>query len=180
MFDLWPSDCRMIVLETRQTEDPSGLSNLYLLEVAENYVLLPWRTWARWESSRCVWTPPLLLSRIKTNTRGGGDVCVVFTLDGDQCGFISHQRRKWCQQETVRTLQSWRNPNWRKVQIRTAKRTEFVLLPQYYWSQRQPAETDRMASLKFKLKWSSADARVVSWPGLVCQRRINRFTVVTL
>ncbi|XP_037533859.1 mitogen-activated protein kinase kinase kinase kinase 5 [Nematolebias whitei] len=32
---------RMIVLETRQAEDPSGLSNLYLLEVAENYVSLP-------------------------------------------------------------------------------------------------------------------------------------------
>lgn len=107
-FDLWPSDCRMIMLETRQTEDQSGLSNLYLLEVAENYVLLPWRSWARWESSRCVWTPPLLLSRIKTNTRGG-DVCVIFTLDGDQCGFIFHQRRKWCQQETVRTFQSRRH-----------------------------------------------------------------------
>ncbi|XP_013871355.1 mitogen-activated protein kinase kinase kinase kinase 5 isoform X4 [Austrofundulus limnaeus] len=31
---------RMVVLETRQVEDQSGLSNLYLLEVAENYVLL--------------------------------------------------------------------------------------------------------------------------------------------
>ncbi|XP_007552530.1 PREDICTED: mitogen-activated protein kinase kinase kinase kinase 1 isoform X1 [Poecilia mexicana] len=32
---------RMVVLETRQVEDQLGLSNLYLLEVAENYVLLP-------------------------------------------------------------------------------------------------------------------------------------------
>lgn len=33
---------RRIVLETRQTEDQSGLSNLYVLENAENYVLLAW------------------------------------------------------------------------------------------------------------------------------------------
>ncbi|XP_061684023.1 mitogen-activated protein kinase kinase kinase kinase 5-like [Syngnathoides biaculeatus] len=32
---------RMVVLETHQTEDPLGLSNLYLLEIAENYVMLP-------------------------------------------------------------------------------------------------------------------------------------------
>ncbi|KAM4743187.1 LOW QUALITY PROTEIN: mitogen-activated protein kinase kinase kinase kinase 5 [Anableps anableps] len=32
---------RMVVLETRQVEDQLGLSNLYLLEIAENYVLLP-------------------------------------------------------------------------------------------------------------------------------------------
>ncbi|XP_072248159.1 mitogen-activated protein kinase kinase kinase kinase 5-like [Leuresthes tenuis] len=32
---------RMIVLETRQIEDQSGLSNLYILETAEKYVLLP-------------------------------------------------------------------------------------------------------------------------------------------
>uniref|UniRef100_A0A7N6B0L5 non-specific serine/threonine protein kinase n=1 Tax=Anabas testudineus TaxID=64144 RepID=A0A7N6B0L5_ANATE len=32
---------RMVVLETRQTEDQSGLSNLYVLEIAENYVMLP-------------------------------------------------------------------------------------------------------------------------------------------
>ncbi|XP_034384711.1 mitogen-activated protein kinase kinase kinase kinase 5-like isoform X2 [Cyclopterus lumpus] len=31
---------RMVVLETRQTEDQSGLSNLYVLEIAENYVML--------------------------------------------------------------------------------------------------------------------------------------------
>ncbi|XP_017296176.1 mitogen-activated protein kinase kinase kinase kinase 5 isoform X2 [Kryptolebias marmoratus] len=40
VYRLVKSD-RMVVLETRQTEDQSGLSNLYLLEVAENYVLLP-------------------------------------------------------------------------------------------------------------------------------------------
>ncbi|XP_041668430.1 mitogen-activated protein kinase kinase kinase kinase 5-like isoform X2 [Cheilinus undulatus] len=32
---------RMVVLETRQTEDQTGLSNLYVLEIAENYVMLP-------------------------------------------------------------------------------------------------------------------------------------------
>ncbi|MEQ2175786.1 hypothetical protein GOODEAATRI_021299, partial [Goodea atripinnis] len=32
---------KMVVLETRQIEDQLGLSNLYLLEIAENYVLLP-------------------------------------------------------------------------------------------------------------------------------------------
>ncbi|XP_061916574.1 mitogen-activated protein kinase kinase kinase kinase 5-like isoform X3 [Entelurus aequoreus] len=32
---------RMVVMETHQTEDQSGLSNLYLLEIAENYVMLP-------------------------------------------------------------------------------------------------------------------------------------------
>ncbi|XP_069574367.1 mitogen-activated protein kinase kinase kinase kinase 5-like [Brachyistius frenatus] len=32
---------RMVVLETRQTEDQSGLSNLYALEIAESYVMLP-------------------------------------------------------------------------------------------------------------------------------------------
>lgn len=35
------SRCRMVVLETRQTEDQSGMSNLYVLEIAENYVMLP-------------------------------------------------------------------------------------------------------------------------------------------
>lgn len=42
---LWPprpSHCRMVILETHQTEDPSGMSNLYVLEVAENYVMLAW------------------------------------------------------------------------------------------------------------------------------------------
>lgn len=42
---LWPprpSHCRMVVLETRQAGEQSGLSNLYVLEVAENYVMLPW------------------------------------------------------------------------------------------------------------------------------------------
>lgn len=34
--------CRMVVLETRQTDDQLGLSNLYILEVAVNYVMLPW------------------------------------------------------------------------------------------------------------------------------------------
>lgn len=37
---LHSSPCRMVVLETRQTGDHSGMSNLYLLEVAENYVML--------------------------------------------------------------------------------------------------------------------------------------------
>nr|XP_020478904.1 mitogen-activated protein kinase kinase kinase kinase 5-like [Monopterus albus] len=32
---------RMVILETRQTEDQSGLCNLYVLEIAENYVMLP-------------------------------------------------------------------------------------------------------------------------------------------
>ncbi|XP_045928927.1 mitogen-activated protein kinase kinase kinase kinase 5-like isoform X1 [Micropterus dolomieu] len=32
---------RMVVLETRQTEDQTGLSNLYVLDIAENYVMLP-------------------------------------------------------------------------------------------------------------------------------------------
>ncbi|XP_061536868.1 mitogen-activated protein kinase kinase kinase kinase 5-like isoform X6 [Phycodurus eques] len=40
IFRLVPSD-RMVIMETHQTEDPSGLSNLYLLEIAENYVMLP-------------------------------------------------------------------------------------------------------------------------------------------
>ncbi|XP_076591582.1 mitogen-activated protein kinase kinase kinase kinase 5 isoform X1 [Chaetodon auriga] len=40
IYRLVQSD-RMVVLETRQTEDQSGLSNLYILEIAENYVLLP-------------------------------------------------------------------------------------------------------------------------------------------
>lgn len=31
----------MVVLETRQTDDQLGLSNLYILEVAVNYVMLP-------------------------------------------------------------------------------------------------------------------------------------------
>lgn len=31
----------MVVLETRQAEDQSGMSNLYVLEIAENYVMLP-------------------------------------------------------------------------------------------------------------------------------------------
>lgn len=30
----------MVLLETHQSEDPSGLSNLYVLEIAENYVML--------------------------------------------------------------------------------------------------------------------------------------------
>lgn len=32
---------RMVVLETRQTEDQSGLSNLYVLENADSYIVLP-------------------------------------------------------------------------------------------------------------------------------------------
>ncbi|KAF3847402.1 hypothetical protein F7725_020430 [Dissostichus mawsoni] len=32
---------RMIVLETRQIDDQTGMSNLYVLEIAENYVMLP-------------------------------------------------------------------------------------------------------------------------------------------
>ncbi|XP_029025986.1 mitogen-activated protein kinase kinase kinase kinase 5-like isoform X2 [Betta splendens] len=40
VYRLVQSD-RMVVLETRQTEDPSGMSNLYILEIAENYVMLP-------------------------------------------------------------------------------------------------------------------------------------------
>lgn len=40
IYRLVQSD-RMVVLETRQTEDQSGLSNLYVLEIAENYVVLP-------------------------------------------------------------------------------------------------------------------------------------------
>lgn len=40
IYRLVQSD-RMVVLETRQTEEQSGLSNLYVLEVAENYVMLP-------------------------------------------------------------------------------------------------------------------------------------------
>ncbi|XP_041796336.1 mitogen-activated protein kinase kinase kinase kinase 5-like [Chelmon rostratus] len=40
IYRLVQSD-RMVVLETRQTDDQSGLSNLYVLEIAENYVMLP-------------------------------------------------------------------------------------------------------------------------------------------
>ncbi|XP_074497197.1 mitogen-activated protein kinase kinase kinase kinase 5 isoform X1 [Sebastes fasciatus] len=40
IYRLVQSD-RMVVLEMRQTEDHSGLSNLYVLEIAENYVMLP-------------------------------------------------------------------------------------------------------------------------------------------
>ncbi|KAK9521304.1 hypothetical protein VZT92_021122 [Zoarces viviparus] len=40
IYRLVQSD-RMVVLETRQTEDQSGMSNLYVLEIAENYVMLP-------------------------------------------------------------------------------------------------------------------------------------------
>lgn len=32
----------MIILETHQIKDQLGFSNLYVLEIAENYVLLPW------------------------------------------------------------------------------------------------------------------------------------------
>ncbi|XP_033953602.1 mitogen-activated protein kinase kinase kinase kinase 5-like isoform X2 [Pseudochaenichthys georgianus] len=32
---------RMVVLETRQIDDQTGMSNLYILEIAENYVMLP-------------------------------------------------------------------------------------------------------------------------------------------
>lgn len=40
IYRLVQSD-RMVVLETRQTDDHLGLSNLYVLEIAENYVMLP-------------------------------------------------------------------------------------------------------------------------------------------
>ncbi|XP_035856907.1 mitogen-activated protein kinase kinase kinase kinase 5-like isoform X2 [Sander lucioperca] len=40
IYRLVQSD-RMVVLETRSTDDPVGLSNLYVLEIAENYVMLP-------------------------------------------------------------------------------------------------------------------------------------------
>ncbi|XP_068440723.1 mitogen-activated protein kinase kinase kinase kinase 5 isoform X2 [Clinocottus analis] len=40
IYRLVQSD-RMVVMETHQTEDQSGLSNLYVLEIAENYVMLP-------------------------------------------------------------------------------------------------------------------------------------------
>nr|XP_046245936.1 mitogen-activated protein kinase kinase kinase kinase 5-like isoform X2 [Scatophagus argus] len=40
IYRLVQSD-RMVVLETHQIEDQSGLSTLYVLEVAENYVMLP-------------------------------------------------------------------------------------------------------------------------------------------
>ncbi|XP_077396806.1 mitogen-activated protein kinase kinase kinase kinase 5 isoform X2 [Festucalex cinctus] len=40
IYRLVQSD-RMVVLETHHIDDPSGLSNLYLLEIAENYVMLP-------------------------------------------------------------------------------------------------------------------------------------------
>ncbi|KAM9853604.1 mitogen-activated protein kinase kinase kinase kinase 5 [Aulostomus maculatus] len=40
IYRLVQSD-RMVVLETHQTDDQTGLSNLYILEIAENYVLLP-------------------------------------------------------------------------------------------------------------------------------------------
>ncbi|XP_028274569.1 mitogen-activated protein kinase kinase kinase kinase 5 [Parambassis ranga] len=40
IYKLVQSD-RMVVLETRQTDDQSGMSNLHILEIAENYVLLP-------------------------------------------------------------------------------------------------------------------------------------------
>ncbi|KAG7239924.1 hypothetical protein INR49_003656 [Caranx melampygus] len=40
IYRLVQSD-RMVILETHQTEDQSGLSNLYVLEIAENYVMLP-------------------------------------------------------------------------------------------------------------------------------------------
>ncbi|XP_046891167.1 mitogen-activated protein kinase kinase kinase kinase 5-like [Hypomesus transpacificus] len=39
-FRLVDSD-RIVVLETRQTEDQSGLCNLYTLEIAQDYVLIP-------------------------------------------------------------------------------------------------------------------------------------------
>lgn len=32
----------MVILETHQTEDQSGLSNLYVLKITENYLMLPW------------------------------------------------------------------------------------------------------------------------------------------
>ncbi|XP_077422140.1 mitogen-activated protein kinase kinase kinase kinase 5 isoform X2 [Vanacampus margaritifer] len=40
IYRLVQSD-RLVVLETHHTDDPSGLSNLYLLEIAEKYVMLP-------------------------------------------------------------------------------------------------------------------------------------------
>ncbi|XP_054867953.1 mitogen-activated protein kinase kinase kinase kinase 5-like isoform X1 [Amphiprion ocellaris] len=40
IFRMVQSD-RRVVLETRPTEDQSGLSNLYILEVVQNYVMLP-------------------------------------------------------------------------------------------------------------------------------------------
>ncbi|XP_022524976.2 mitogen-activated protein kinase kinase kinase kinase 5-like [Astyanax mexicanus] len=39
-FRLIGSD-RLVVLETRQSEDQSGMCNLYILEIAENFVLIP-------------------------------------------------------------------------------------------------------------------------------------------
>ncbi|XP_075892657.1 mitogen-activated protein kinase kinase kinase kinase 5 isoform X1 [Nelusetta ayraudi] len=41
IYRLVPSDNRMVILQTRQTDDQSGMSNLYILEVAVNYVMLP-------------------------------------------------------------------------------------------------------------------------------------------
>uniref|UniRef100_UPI0037E9380C mitogen-activated protein kinase kinase kinase kinase 5-like isoform X1 n=1 Tax=Semicossyphus pulcher TaxID=241346 RepID=UPI0037E9380C len=40
IYRLVQSD-RMVILETRQTDEQVGMSNLYVLEIAENYVMLP-------------------------------------------------------------------------------------------------------------------------------------------
>ncbi|KAM8853106.1 mitogen-activated protein kinase kinase kinase kinase 5 [Synchiropus picturatus] len=40
VYRLLQSDSRVVVLETRRTDDQAGLSTLYVLEIAENYVML--------------------------------------------------------------------------------------------------------------------------------------------
>lgn len=58
----WPPPRRMVVLETRQIDDQTGMSNLSILEIAENYVMLPWlsvyRRRASWETPDDMWMSP--------------------------------------------------------------------------------------------------------------------------
>lgn len=84
----------MVVLETRQVEDQLGLSNLYLLEVAENYVLLPWRSAA---TTSCF---PEISWKWKTDKKTAGRTFVEHLLQLSQ-HLISRQRRKWRHKEMV-------------------------------------------------------------------------------
>lgn len=197
---LWPSLCRMVVLETRQVEDQSGLSNLYLLDVAEKYVLLQWcfgvtipgtvgelpawserlRCRMRTNKARRLWASSVHLTGI--------GAALIWPGAGEMSGqdrVLTLRRRDsaliYAPLNFVWDPRVWRFTELRKPYLTSWLKPEkkSVFLPQYYWSQR-PAETDRLpqdSSFRGEKFWPLSCC--VLWPELVRQCRIN-CVVVTL
>lgn len=117
----------MVILETRQTDDQSGLSNLYILEVAVKYVMLHWLI-----SMTGLCTTWTLNSKITIWTNSGRNIIVFFQISRKE----SVETLTWClkwQHSPQKVTLFTRTELWNRWQSKNTKGKHLFHAATVFW-----------------------------------------------